>query len=184
MFENKSRVKHDPGCEKRSQEIYILLNSRRTKNDAREQLTTLPNPRDGLAIFCSIKYDCWTLPFFDIRILRKSFACPVKTELKGVFSRQRERFAKDANDEKMAKSNVRILCSKSSPNMRAGFGNAVNCSRDARNRIRTPTPWTTSPRITTSRLITRQDNYPLGQLPYIGQVPPRTTTPRANYPLG
>ena len=39
---------------------------------------------------------------------------------KGVFSRQRERFAKDANVEKMAKSNVRILGFKSSPNMRGG----------------------------------------------------------------
>ena len=43
---------------------FFCGNSRRTKNDTREQLTTLPNPRDGLAIFCSIKYDCWTLPFF------------------------------------------------------------------------------------------------------------------------
>ena len=37
----------------------------------------------------------------------------------------------------------------------------------------TPTPWTTTPRI-----ITRQNNYPLGQ------ETPRTTTPRDNYPLG
>ena len=49
----------------------------------------------------------------------------------GVFSLERERFVKDANVEKIAKSNIRIVGSKSSPNMRAGFGSVVNCSLDA-----------------------------------------------------
>ena len=30
------------------------------------------------------------------------------------------------------------------------------------HRIRTPTPWTTTPRKTTPSIINRQDNYPLG----------------------
>ena len=43
-----------------------------------------------------------------------------KRRVKVGFHGTRERFAKDANVEKMAKSNIRILGSKSSPNMRGG----------------------------------------------------------------
>ena len=59
---------------------------------------------------------------------------------------------------------------------------------NANSRIRAVTPWTITPRITTTRTITPQDNYPLGQLPPgrlpsldnypPGQLPPRTITPR------
>ena len=41
-------------------------------------------------------------------------------DLKCGFHGARERFAKDANVEKMAKSNSRILCCKRSPNHRGG----------------------------------------------------------------
>ena len=54
----------------------LCLNSRRTKNDSRKQLT---NPGARLANFWSLKYECWTLPFFFyICILRESFAFPWK----------------------------------------------------------------------------------------------------------
>ena len=53
------------GCWKRSQEISnFFLNSRRTKNDSREQLTNPCWPCTCLANFWSLKYECWTLPFF------------------------------------------------------------------------------------------------------------------------
>ena len=44
------------------------------------------------------------------------------------FHGARERFAKDANVDKMVKSNICILGSKNLPNMRGGFGSVVNCS--------------------------------------------------------
>ena len=56
--------------------------------------------------------------------------------IKVCFHGAREQFAKDVNVRKMAKSNIRILGSKSSPNMPVGldfFGSVVNCSRDAGN---------------------------------------------------
>ena len=58
-----------------------LKNFLRTENDVRERFAKLPNLRARFANICRIKCDCWTLPFFDIRVLRKTFASPAKTPL-------------------------------------------------------------------------------------------------------
>ena len=67
-------------------------------------------------VHCNCEY-CWQTPF---KILCDNTCAQGLHGLgvcKGVFSQEREQFAKDADVAKMAKSNIRILGSKGLPNM-------------------------------------------------------------------
>ena len=79
MLETFARIPAPPKKKKKKKKKKIC----RTKNNSREQLTTLPNPRAFLANFWSIKYELnvGLCHFCDIRILRESYSVPVKTHL-------------------------------------------------------------------------------------------------------
>ena len=81
----------------------------------------------------SVRYAIWSHSAFWIIIFNEIiYTCKQDWSYKGVFPWEREQFAKDANVNKMTKSNTCILGSKSSPNMHGGpstfFAGVVFCS--------------------------------------------------------